>query len=127
MNNPYAKLGGGALDQELFKKKPQQEEANPQVEVEEKKITKNSQTPLSQPKNSEEKSNCQLNAWITTDQDLMLTNALYKLKSQRVKVKKGELIGIAIEVLSRILENQSPTKLGVSILDQYIEDYEKKK
>ncbi len=46
MNNPYAKLGGGALDQELFKKKPQQEEASAQTPmVTPAKETKNSGNP----------------------------------------------------------------------------------
>ena len=73
----------------------------------------------------EEKSNCQLNAWITMEQDLLCTNALYKLKANRVKVKKGELLGVAIEVISRILENQIPTILDASILDNYVKNHAK--
>src|SRR3712207_6588163 len=58
----------------------------------------------------EAKSNCQLNAWITTSQEHLLNTAYYRLRANRVKIKKGELIGVAIEVLSRILETQSDRK-----------------
>ncbi len=74
-----------------------------------------------------QKSNCQLNAWITTNQEQLLNTAYYRLRANRVKIKKGELIGVAIEVLSRILENQSPTTLDASILDAYVHDYDKNK
>lgn len=66
-----------------------------------------------------EDSNCQLNAWITTHQDQLLNTSLYKLKANRVKIKKGELVGVAIEVLSRILEDLSPTQIDTTILDLY--------
>ena len=73
------------------------------------------------------KSNCQLNAWITTNQEQLLNTVYYRLRANNVKIKKGEVIGIAIEVLSRILENHSPTTFDASILDTYIKDYEKNK
>jgi len=66
-----------------------------------------------------EDSNCQLNAWITTHQDQLLNTSLYRLKANRVKIKKGELVGVAIEVLSRIIENLSPTQIDAAILDLY--------
>ncbi len=74
-----------------------------------------------------QKSNCQLNAWITTNQEQLLNTAYYRLRANRVKIKKGELIGVAIEVLARILEQQSPATLDASILDAYVKDYENKK
>ena len=37
--------------------------------------------------------------------------------ANHVKIKKGELIGVAIEVLARILEQQSPATLDASILE----------
>jgi hypothetical protein len=74
-----------------------------------------------------EKSNCQLNAWITTNQEQLLNQAYYRLRPNRDKIKKGELIGVAIEVISRILEKQSPATLDASILDAYVKQYERKK
>ncbi len=82
---------------------------------------------VEQPKPDGQKSNCQLNAWITTNQEQLLNTAYYRLRANRVKIKKGELIGVAIEVLSRILENQSPTTLDASILDAYVQHYDKQK
>ncbi len=78
-------------------------------------------------KPSTAKSNCQLNAWITTNQEQLLNNAYYHLRTNRVKIKKGELIGVAIEVISRILENQSPSTLDASILDTYVKHNEHSK
>src|SRR5437667_359011 len=97
----------------------------PKVKIQEKEVVVSSPTPTVVKK--EEKNNCQLNAWISTEQDLLLTNALYKLKANRVKVKKGELIGVAIEVIYRILENQTPTILNASVLDTYLKKHERNK
>ena len=83
--------------------------------------------PLHSPKIIEEKSNCQLNAWITKNQDQLLNSTYYRLRANRVKVKKGELIGVAIEIISRILENQFPAHLDASVLDSYLNEYEKTK
>ncbi len=83
--------------------------------------------PPQQPKRAGEKANCQLNAWITTNQDQLLNNTYFRLRANRVKIKKGELIGVAIEVISKVLEHQSPTTLDASILDQYLKHYEAKK
>jgi hypothetical protein len=83
--------------------------------------------PPQQPSKDGEKSNCQLNAWITTTQEQLLNHAYYRLRANRVKIKKGELIGIAIEVLSRILENHSPATLDASVLDAYVNQYAQKK
>ncbi len=69
-----------------------------------------------------EKSNCQLNAWITGGQNKLLDQLYFRLRANGVKIKKGELIGIAIEVLSRILEKQTPATLDTSVLDTYIKD-----
>jgi hypothetical protein len=80
-----------------------------------------------QPKKAGEKANCQLNAWITTNQDQLLNNTYFRLRASRVKIKKGELIGVAIEVLSRVLERQSPATLDASILDEFVKQYEAKK
>src|SRR3712207_4007217 len=73
------------------------------------------------------KSNCQLNAWITTNQEQLLNTVYYRLRANSVKIKKGELIGVAIEVIARILEQQSPATLDASILDAYVQDYENNK
>ncbi len=68
------------------------------------------------------KSNCQLNAWITGGQNTLLDQLYFRLRANGVKIKKGELIGVAIEVLSRILEKQTPATLDASVLDTYIQD-----
>lgn len=73
-----------------------------------------------------EKSNCQLNAWITGEQNKLLDQIYFRLRSNNVKIKKGELIGIAIEILSRILENQNPSPLDSTVLDRYIQETAKK-
>src|SRR5436309_1965105 len=67
-----------------------------------------------------ETSNCQLNAWITAGQNQQLNVAYSKLIANGMKVKKGHLVGLAIEVVSRILENQLPSTLDISILDSYM-------
>ena len=79
-------------------------------------VVKKQDAPLVQP----EQSNCQLNAWITAGQNQQLNKAYSKLLANGVKVKKGHLVGVAIEVVSRILENQSPSSLDNTILDAYI-------
>ena len=76
-------------------------------------------------KPSAAKSNCQLNAWITTNQEQLLNTVYYRLRANRVKIKKGEVIGVAIEILSKVLEKQSPSSLDVSILDEYVRTYDK--
>ncbi len=73
-----------------------------------------------------EKKYCQLNAWITEDQNKLLDQIYFRLRSNGVKVKKGELVGIAIEILSRILENQNPSPLDSTALDKYIQEVAKK-
>lgn len=80
-----------------------------------------------QPKPAAPTNNCQLNAWITTSQEQLLNTVYYRLRANRVKIKKGEVIGVAIEVLSRILEKQSPTSLDASILDEYVKTYDDKR
>jgi hypothetical protein len=69
-----------------------------------------------------EKSNCQLNAWITGGQNKLLDQLYFRLRANGVKIKKGELIGVAIEVLSRILEKQTSATLDNTVLDTYIQD-----
>jgi hypothetical protein len=68
-----------------------------------------------------------INAWVTTNQEQLLNTVYYRLRANSVKIKKGEVVGIAIEVLSRILENQSPTTFDASILDTYVQQYGKNK
>src|SRR3712207_4014812 len=68
-------------------------------------------------KSSATESNCQLNAWITTNQEQLLNTVYYRLRANRVKIKKGEVIGVAIEILSKVLEKQSPSSLDASIVD----------
>lgn len=72
------------------------------------------------------KNNCQLNAWISGDQNQLLDQIFYRLRGNGVKIKKGELIGVAIKVLSIILENQSPSTLDDSILEVYIKKHGEK-
>ena len=75
--------------------------------------------PVLQPEVKKAKANCQLNAWISSSQATLLDKVYFRLRSNGTKLKKGEVVGVAIEVLSRILENQSPVELNSTILDSY--------
>lgn len=78
--------------------------------------------PLTKPKSKKvEKRERQLNAWISSIQNETLDKLYFHLRAKGVRVKKGELVGVAIEILSRILENQDSRKIDASILNRYIE------
>lgn len=72
-----------------------------------------------------EKRERQLNAWISSMQNGMLDRLYFQLRTKGIRVKKGELVGVAIEILSRILEKQDSRKIDASVLDKYIENLNK--
>ena len=90
--------------------------------AQEKKDTKNAIPLPDNRSKAVEKNNCQLNAWISGEQNQLLEQIFYRLRGSGVKIKKGELIGVAIEILSRILENQKPSTLDKNVLDSYIQE-----
>lgn len=81
--------------------------------------------PKPKPKKVEKKER-QLNAWISATQNETLDQLYFRLRARGVKIKKGELVGVAIEVISRILEKKSPRNIDSSILDSFVSDYRNK-
>jgi hypothetical protein len=68
----------------------------------------------------------QLNAWITAAQNDTLDQLYFRLRANGVKLKKGELVGVAIEVLAAILDDYTPQEINASLLDSYLANYERK-
>ena len=88
----------------------------PEIKPVEKKISK--------PKKVEKRER-QLNAWISSGQNEMLNRLYFQIRAKGIRVKKGELVGVAIEILSRILEKLDSRKIDSSALDRYIENKSK--
>lgn len=74
-----------------------------------------------------EKKERQLNAWITTTQNNKLDRRYFQLRAKGVKIKKGELIGIGIDVLDGILEQFNPKKIDSTLLEEFLAIYVEKK
>ncbi len=72
-----------------------------------------------------EKRERQLNAWISSSQNELLNKLYFQLRAKGIRVKKGELVGVAIEILSRILEKQDSRKIDSSVLDRFVERFNK--
>jgi hypothetical protein len=69
----------------------------------------------------------QLNAWITATQNDTLDQLYFRLRAQGMRLKKGELVGIGIEILATILEQISPKAIDRTLLNIYLSYYEKQK
>jgi hypothetical protein len=69
----------------------------------------------------------QLNAWITATQNDTLDQLYFRLRAQGMRLKKGELVGIGIEILATILEQISPEAIDRTLLNIYLSYYEKQK
>lgn len=111
-----------------------QKEDEKKAGIGEEKETKPSPTPAREkpfkqerpkPKKIEKKER-QLNAWISASQNGMLDQLYFRLRAKGVRIKKGELVGVALEILSRILEKKEPRNIDSSILDSYVESSSKK-
>ena len=124
MTNPYAKLGGGALDQELFKKKSQPNEGDKNVN--------DPPTPIQQPQQNvttiapvKEKRK-QISSYLNADQ-LKTYKKLYSLLNDNVdgveEIEKSDIVALGIDILSLIISTQVPKysntqELKASILDK---------
>lgn len=109
MTNPYAKLGGGALDQELFKKKVQPNEESktlndsPIVDKQSQQIKPHAVTIKEKRK--------QISSYLNSDQ-LKTYKKLYSLLNDNVEgveeIEKSDIVALGIEILSKILSTQVP-------------------
>lgn len=129
-DNPWAGIQNlGAIDQKLYQQ-PKKEEPLPSPTTEEQN-TEGKPAPKvekqAKPKNEEVvvRKERQLNAWITAAQNDTLDQLYFRLRANGVKLKKGELVGVAIEVLAAILDDYTPTEIDASLLDGYLTNYEK--
>jgi hypothetical protein len=111
------------------KKRKEKEKASKPAPKEEKMAVsptpKKEERPKPKPKKVEKKER-QLNAWISASQNEMLDKLYFRLRARGVRIKKGELVGVALEILSRILENKEPRIIDSSALDHYVESQLKK-
>lgn len=145
-DNPWSGIQNiGAIDQKLY----QQPKADPVVPssqapsptpvskpvVEKQTATKLVDKPSpkqqsvkqKQPARKAPEVNVQLNAWITASQNAALDKVFYGLRAKGVKLKKGELVGIGIEVLAAILEQHTPNVIDNTLLDTFLSYHDKQK
>ncbi len=134
-DNPWAGIQNlGAIDQKLYQQPkkdvvppspsiPKQEEQEKQP-LPVKAASK--PTPVKQPEKGARKER-QLNAWITTPQNETLDRLYFGLRAKGVKIQKGELVGVGIEVLAAILDQYNPKTIDATLLDNFLIHYEKKK
>lgn len=141
-DNPWSGIQHlGAIDQKLYQEPkadpvvPSSAPADPKPRVKEQAVVKPGATPQEkhQPKAQKQQArkisemNVQLNAWITASQNATLDQVFYGLRAKGVKLKKGELVGVGIEILAAILERHTPKIIDNTLLDHYLSHYEKQK
>ncbi len=133
-DNPWAGIQNlGAIDQKLYQQ-PKQDPVAPPSPTKPKPETKQETTvkpaakpvPLKKPEPAARKER-QLNAWITAAQNETLDRLYYGLRAKGVKIQKGELVGVGIEVLAAILDQYNPKTIDATLLDNFLIHYEKKK
>jgi hypothetical protein len=127
----------GAIDQKLYQ--PAKKEESPPVSSPAKRTptepTDIPVTPVVKPQKQQqvkkqvqvERKERQLNAWITATQNDTLDQLYFRLRAQGMRLKKGELVGIGIEILATILEQISPKAIDRTLLNIYLSYYEKQK
>lgn len=143
-DSPWSGISG-ALDQKLYQQptkadpvvpsSPHPADRTPEPKSEKKEqaatkpVTKPKQQPVKQkqPVRKAPEVNVQLNAWITASQNAALDQVFYGLRAKGVKLKKGELVGIGIEVLAAILEQHTPKMIDNALLDSFLSHYDKQK
>src|SRR3954469_4514298 len=64
--------------------------------------------------------NTQLNAWITEAQNDTLDRLYFSLRARGMKLKKGELVGVGIEVLATIFDEITPKTIDSTLLATYL-------
>jgi hypothetical protein len=134
-DNPWAGIQNlGAIDQKLYHQpKKETQETPPPSPVEDKPVGESKPAEKAEkqvePTKQEvvDRKERQLNAWITAAQNDTLDRLYFRLRANGVKLKKGELVGVAIEVLATILDDHTPQEIDASLLDSYLANYEKTK
>jgi hypothetical protein len=131
-DNPWAGIQNlGAIDQKLYQQP--KKEVPPPSPAKEEKNTKGKLAPKVakqvKPKKEEvvDRKERQLNAWITAEQNDTLDRLYFRLRANGIKLKKGELVGVAIEVLAAMLDEYTPQEIDASLLGNYLANYEKNK
>src|SRR4051812_11124500 len=141
-DNPWSSIQGlSAIDQKLYQSQsPQVEHVVPSssdAAPDEKKevpikrvVTPQKQQQVKKHKTVEHKEpqlNTQLNAWITEAQNDTLDKLYFSLRARGMKLKKGELVGVGIEVLATIFDEITPKTIDSTLLATYLNYYEKQK
>ena len=117
-NNPYAKLGGGALDQELFKKKPTLP-VSP-VENSQQNDPVKPATPLSKPLKRK-----QISAYLTQEQLQKFKALHFTLNSNLApgeEIEKSDIVALGLDCLSQLLSTQVPKYSSIQELRAVISD-----
>jgi hypothetical protein len=136
-DSPWSGIQGlSAIDQKLYQPQKQEEPVAPEVpdtpsvmttDVPRKPVVKPSKQQQAQKQVQVERKERQLNAWITATQNDTLDQLYFRLRAQGMRLKKGELVGIGIEILATILDQISPKAIDRTLLESYLSYYEKQK
>ena len=120
--DPYAKLGGGALDQELFRKKsaPSVKDA-PGNEPQEKPVT---DSPAPQPITLIKRK--QISAYLSPEQVQTLKSLHFSLNSNSTidkEIEKSDIVALGIGCVSLLISTQVPQyaniqELRTAVLDK---------
>ncbi len=112
-NDPYAKLGGGALDQQLFRKNP----APPEQQAERPVVPP--PTSSAQPKTHPVKRK-QISAYLTHDQLVLLKQLHFSLNTGEAMIEKSEIIGLGVELVAQLLSTHVPKYSNIEDLRKYL-------
>ena len=117
-NDPYAKLGGGALDQELFKKKPTLPESP--VENSQQNNAVKPEASLSKPIKRK-----QISAYLTQEQ-LQKFKALHLTLNSSLapgeEIEKSDIVALGLDCLFQLLSTQVPKYSSIQDLRAAIAD-----
>src|SRR3712207_3774648 len=107
--DPYAQLGGGALDQQLFRKTPaptgqQTERPTPPP------------SPATAQLQTQPVKRKQISAYLTHDQLVLLKQLHFSLNTGEATIEKSEIIGLGIELVSHLLSTHVPTYSAIEDL-----------
>src|SRR4051794_25230256 len=109
-DSPWSGIQGlSAIDQKLYQPQKQEEPVTPEVpdttpvlttDVPRKSVVKPQKQQQVKKQVQVERKERQLNAWITATQNDTLDQLYFRLRAQGMRLKKGELVGIGIEILA---------------------------
>ena len=135
-DNPWAGIQSlSAIDQKLYQPQKQEEPVTPEVpdtpsvmttDVPRKPVVKPSKHQQVKKQVQVERKERQLNAWITATQNDTLDQLYFRLRAEGMRLKKGELFGIGIEVLAAMLKQFTPKTIDATLLESYLSYYEKR-